>query len=126
MSKPKSLSYYDKKLREMITERKGSVPTYLSAQIELTAKNWRMLDKIDDEIYNIPMISVTEGSKGQQKTEMNPLLAMYDKLSRTLKLQYGALGLNYDSTPSKVDVTKPGEAEAGDVMAEFFSGINNK
>ena len=36
------------------------------------------------------------------KNEVSPLLPYYDKMQRTLMLQFEAIGLNYKTTPSKV------------------------
>ena len=59
------------------------------------------------------LITPVPGSMGQIKNEVSPLLPHYDKLQRTLLLQFEALGLNYSTTPSKVkeDTRKGVDAE---------------
>jgi hypothetical protein len=62
-----------------------------------------VLDKVQEEINGMDSLIVTVvGSQGQMKNEVSPLLPYYDKMQRTLLLQFEALGLNYKTTPSKV------------------------
>ena len=63
-----------------------------------------MLDQIQDELTNgqRKLADWGDGSTGQMKFEAHPLLPHYDKLQRTLLMQFEALGLNYSTTPSKV------------------------
>ena len=64
-----------------------------------------------------------EGSTGQMKFDSHPLLPHYDKLQRTLLMQFEALGLNYSTTPSKVkEDTKKGVDEE-DPMANYYKGM---
>jgi hypothetical protein len=76
--------------------------------------NMVMLDKIQDELTGMAsLITPVPGSMGQLKNEVSPLLPHYDKLQRTLLMQYEAIGLNYKTTPSKVkeDTKKGVDAE---------------
>ena len=58
---------------------------------------------------------------GQNKNDLNPLLAPYDKMQRTLLMQFEALGLNYSTTPSKVkEDTKKGMDER-DPLAKMMA-----
>lgn len=101
-------------LRKMIKERTGKdSETWLEPQIHLTASNWVVLDKIRDQIIAADdLVHLATGSTQQLKMEVNPLLPHYDKMSRTLSLQFQALGLNYNTTPSKV--TENTKAGGGD------------
>ena len=80
-----------------------------------------MLDKIQAELENEKdLVTLVAGSMAQMKNEVNPLLPYYDKLQRTLLMQFEALGLNYKTTPSKVkEDTKKGVDEK-DPMARMM------
>jgi hypothetical protein len=80
-------------------------------QVRATAMNEVMLDQIQEELTNgsRKLADWGDGSTGQMKFEAHPLLPHYDKLQRTLLMQFEALGLNYSTTPSKVkEDTKKG------------------
>jgi hypothetical protein len=86
--------------------------------------NEAMLDKIQDELVNSPkkLADWNDGSTGQMKFEAHPLLPHYDKLQRTLLMQFEALGLNYSTTPSKVkEDTKKGVDAEKDGLANMLS-----
>ena len=56
------------------------------------------------------------------KFEEHPLLKTYDKLQRTLLLQFEALGLNYKTTPSKVkEDTKKGVDTEKDGLSNLLT-----
>jgi hypothetical protein len=59
------------------------------------------------------LVDTVWGSQNQQKDEVNPLLPYYLKLQAELRLQFQALGLNWNSTPSKIkeDVKKGVDTE---------------
>ena len=96
----------------MIESRTGAkMEIWLTPQVRATAMNQVMLDKIQDELCNGTrrLADWGDGSTGQMKFEEHPLLKTYDKLQRTLLMQYEAIGLNYKTTPSKVkEGTKKG------------------
>ena len=75
----KSISYYEKKLRQMIKERRkvDNVESWIEAQIEAAAMNWQMMVSLHDEIINGKFVSLEHGSMGQTKTIVNPLLSTY-------------------------------------------------
>ena len=90
----------------MIENRTGAkMEIWLTPQVRATAMNQVMLDKIQDELCNgnRKLADWGDGSTGQIKFEAHPLLPHYDKLQRTLLMQYEAIGLNYSTTPSKVE-----------------------
>lgn len=112
MAKPKTAHAYELELRKMIESRTGAkMEIWLTPQVRATAMNQVMLDKIQDDLCNGTrrLADWGNGSTGQMKFEEHPLLKTYDKLQRTLLMQYEAIGLNYKTTPSKVkEDTKKG------------------
>ena len=115
MAKQKTAHAYELELRKMIESRTGAkMEMWLLPQVRATAMNQVMLDQIQDELCNgnKKMADWFDGSTGQKKFEAHPLLPHYDKLQRTLLMQFEALGLNYSTTPSKVkEDTKKGVDE---------------
>jgi hypothetical protein len=122
MAKKKTAHAYELELRQMIKHRTGAeMEPWLLPQVRATAGNMVMLDKIQAELENTnDLVSLVAGSMAQMKNEVNPLLPYYDKLQRTLLMQFEALGLNYKTTPSKVkEDTKKGVDE-DDPMANYY------
>ena len=126
MAKQRTAHAYELELRKMIESRTGAkMEMWLTPQVRATAMNEVMLDKIQDELVNSPkkLADWNDGSTGQMKFEEHPLLKTYDKLQRTLLLQFEALGLNYKTTPSKVkEDTKKGVDEE-DPMVKFYKNM---
>lgn len=120
MARKQSTHGYELELKRLIKARTGkdSEP-WLLPQIRSTAKNEVILDKIAEELEKEKsLISIVTGSQGQTKNEVNPLIPHFDRLNRTLMMQFEALGLNYNTTPSKVsESAKPG-GEEDDVLAK--------
>ena len=105
MARQKTAHGYELELRKMIESRTGAeMEPWLKPQVRATAMNEVMLDKIQEELTNgnRKLADWGDGSTGQMKFEAHPLLPHYDKLQRTLLMQFEALGLNYSTTPSKV------------------------
>ena len=94
---------------------------WLLPQVRATASNMVMLDKVQAELEKAAhLVIFVTGSQGQMKSEVSPLLPHYDKMQRTLLMQFEALGLNYSTTPSKVkEDTKKGMDE-DDPMARYY------
>ena len=108
----------------MIKVRTGAdCEPWLAPQIRTTAMNEVMLDKIQDELTNgnRKLADWGDGSTGQMKFESHPLLPHYDKIQRTLLMQYEAIGLNYSTTPSKVkeDTKKGVDAEKDGLISRI-------
>lgn len=125
MAKRKKRDGYIRELKKMIKARTGAdMEEWLLPQVRVTASNMLMIDKVENEIMDSDeLVSLTPGSQGQMKNEVNPLLPHYDKLQRTLLMQFEALGLNYSTTPSKVkEDTKKGI----DTEREGLSGVINQ
>jgi hypothetical protein len=112
MAKQRTSHAYELELRKMIESRTGAkMELWLMPQVRATAMNEVMLDQIQEELTNgsRKLADWGDGSTGQMKFEAHPLLPHYDKLQRTLLMQFEALGLNYSTTPSKVkEDTKKG------------------
>lgn len=108
----------------MVTERTGTkCEPWLTPQIHAAAVNIVMIEQVHATLMAADLVSLTVGASGQQKREVNPLLPYYDKLNRTLLAQFEALGLNYNTTPSKVtENTKAGCGEE-DKLAQLLSAI---
>jgi len=116
MAKQKTAHAYELELRKMIESRTGAkMELWLMPQVRATAMNEVMLDKIQEALTDgkRKLADWNDGSTGQKKYEAHPLLPHYDKLQRTLLMQFEALGLNYSTTPSKVkeDAKKGVDAE---------------
>ena len=126
MAKQRTAHAYELELRKMIESRTGAkMEMWLMPQVRATAMNQVMLDQIQDELTNgtRKLADWGDGSTGQMKFEAHPLLPHYDKLQRTLLMQFEALGLNYSTTPSKVkEDTKKGI----DTEREGLSGVINQ
>lgn len=124
MAKEKTNKQYESELRRMIKARTGAdCEPWLMPQIRATAMNMVMLDKVQNELTDMTsLITPVPGSMGQIKNEVSPLLPHYDKLQRTLLMQFEALGLNYSTTPSKVkEDTKKGVDTEKDGLSNLLS-----
>lgn len=124
MAKKKTAHAYELELRKMIKSRTGAdMEPWLLPQVRATADNMVMLDKVQAELLDTSaLVKTVPGSMGQYKDEVTPLLPYYDKMQRTLMLQFEALGLNYKTTPSKVtDNTKKGGDE-DDPLVQYYKG----
>jgi hypothetical protein len=124
MAKQKTAHAYELELRKMIKSRTGAdMEPWLLPQVRATASNMVMLDKVQEELEDTnKFVTMMPGSTAQLKNEVNPLLPYYDKMQRTLMLQFEAIGLNYKTTPSKVkEDTKRGVDEE-DPMAKYYKG----
>ena len=125
MARQRTAHAYELELRKMIKHRTGAdMEPWLLPQVRATAANMAMLDKFQRELEDTDtLVSLVPGSMAQMKNEVNPLLPYYDKLQRTLLMQFEALGLNYKTTPSKVkEDTKKGVDVETDPMAQFYRG----
>lgn len=126
MSKQRTAHAYELELRKMIKSRTGAdMEPWLLPQVRATAANMVMLDKVQDELENTDeLVQMVAGSMSQIKREVSPLLPYYDKMQRTLLLQFEALGLNYKTTPSKVKEDTRKGVDDSDPMAEYYKKTN--
>ena len=124
MAKERTAHAYELELRKMIKSRTGAeMEPWLLPQVRATAGNMVMLDKIQAELENEKdLVTLVAGSMAQMKNEVNPLLPYYDKLQRTLLMQFEALGLNYKTTPSKVKEDMKKGVDEEDPMANYYRG----
>lgn len=122
----RKLEYYEKRLRSMITERRAikEVEPWLEAQIEGTAMNWQMMVNLHDEISKGQLVSYANGSAGQTKTIIHPLLAMYRDLQRNHTMNLEALGLNFKTLPKKMTESTSKGAEKDDPLIRYLMGVN--
>ena len=125
MAKQRTAHAYELELRKMIESRTGAkMELWLLPQVRATAMNQVMLDQIQDELTSgtRKLADWGDGSTGQKKFEAHPLLSSYDKLQRTLLMQFEALGLNYSTTPSKVkEDTKRGVDTEKDGLSNLLT-----
>lgn len=126
MPKENNVKSYISELKKMIKSRTGvDCESWLIPQVRTTAMNMVILDKIQDELDKSDITYFERGSMGQKKLTLHPLLATYKDMQRTLLLQFEALGLNYKTTPSKVnEPTKKGGSEH-DKLAGLLQDITN-
>lgn len=128
MAKRKTARAYEQELKELIKIRTGEDCTksqpWLIPQIRAAAATMVIIDKIQDELLlENTLTSLVVGSTGQQKTEVHPLLAQYDKMQRTLMLQYESLGLNFNSAPSKIKETVSNKDEEETPMEKYYKDL---
>ena len=124
MAKKRTAHAYELELRKMIKSRTGAdMEAWLLPQVRATASNMVMLDKVQAELEDTErLVKLMPGSMTQMKNEVNPLLPYYDKMQRTLMLQFEAIGLNYKTTPSKVkEDTKRGVDTEKDGLSNLLT-----
>ena len=124
MAKQRTAHAYELELRKMIKSRTGAdMEPWLLPQVRATASNMVMLDKVQAELEDTSrLVTLMPGSTAQMKNEVNPLLPYYDKMQRTLMLQFEAIGLNYKVTPSKVkEDTKKGVDTEKDGLSNLLT-----
>ena len=124
MAKQRTAHAYELELRKMIKSRTGAdMEVWLLPQVRATASNMVMLDKVQAELEGTKsLVMLTSGSMKQKKNEVSPLLPYYDKMQRTLMLQFEAIGLNYKTTPSKVkEDTKRGVDTEKDGLSNLLT-----
>lgn len=124
MARQRTAHAYELELRKMIKSRTGAdMEPWLLPQVRATASNMVMLDKVQAELEETSrLVTLMPGSTAQMKNEVNPLLPYYDKMQRTLMLQFEAIGLNYKTTPSKVkEDTKKGVDTEKDGLSNLLT-----
>jgi len=114
-SMPTTIGGYENLLISMIEKRTGAeFDEFLIPQVSACAQTWMMMNRVHKDLMKEKSLTdLVEGSKMQYKNEVNPLLPYYLKLQAELRLQFQALGLNWNSTPSKIkeDVKKGVDTE---------------
>lgn len=125
MAKLKSQKTYIENLWLDIEDQRGERPRMLRHLVEKTAADQRHLADIDNRLEDADFTTLVIGSTGQQKTEVNPLLAHRDKVSRTLLDDLKELQLTAGSVYKKKEqVHMKDEENANDPTANYFNAIN--
>lgn len=125
MAKLKSIKTYIEELWLDIEAQRGERPRMLRHLVEKTAKDQRHLDDIDNRLVDADFTTLQIGSTGQQKTEVNPLLAHRDKVSRTLLDDMKELQLTANSVYKKKEQRHLNDDDKeNDPTAEYFASIN--
>lgn len=125
MAKLKATKTYIENLWMDIEDQRGERPRMLRHLVDKTAKDQRHLDDIDARLEGEDFTSIAIGSTGQQKTEINPLLAYRDKVSRTITEDLKELQLTANSVYKKKEQARLNdEDKENDPTAEYYMTIN--
>lgn len=117
----KSLNEYAKKIKKAVTQRRKKVEPWLELQIMKTARLWKMRDRLAAELdmeQNLLMMGV--GSTKQITKVIDPRLTSLEKIERTLTADLTALGLNYNSTVSKMKEDAGDGVDENDPMVNYY------
>lgn len=126
----KTAEDYQEEIRQMMVECKGECKTWYMLRIRSLAMNLVILDKVQNEILTAKgLILEKQGSTGQIKSEVNPLLTYYNQLQNTVLKQFNGLGLNVDDDVETPDA--PPSTNPADPMSELYNSAkeileNNK
>ena len=129
-AEPKTAEEYQEEIRQMMVECKGECKTWYMLRIRSLAMNLVILDKVQNEILTAKgLILEKQGSTGQIKSEVNPLLTYYNQLQNTVLKQFNGLGLNVDDDVETPDA--PPSTDAADPMSALYNSAkeileNNK
>ena len=129
-AEPKTAEDYQEEIRQMMVECKGECKTWYMLRIRSLAMNLVILDKVQNEILTAKgLILEKQGSTGQIKSEVNPLLTYYNQLQNTVLKQFNSLGLNVDDDVETPDA--PPSTDAADPMSALYNSAkeileNNK
>lgn len=129
-TEPKTAEDYQEEIRQMMVECKGECKTWYMLRIRSLAMNLVILDKVQNEILTAKgLILEKQGSTGQIKSEVNPLLTYYNQLQNTVLKQFNGLGLNVDDDVETPDA--PPSTDPADPMSVLYNSAkeileNNK
>ena len=121
---PTTIGGYENLLISMIEKRTNSeFDEFLLPQVSACAQTWMMLNRVHRDLMKAKtLVDTVWGSQNQQKDEVNPLLPYYLKLQAELRLQFQALGLNWNATPSKIkEDTKKGVDTEKDGLSNLLT-----
>ena len=121
---PTTIGGYENLLISMIEKRTNSeFDEFLLPQVSACAQTWMMLNRVHRDLMKAKtLVDTVWGSQNQQKDEVNPLLPYYLKLQAELRLQFQALGLNWNATPSKIkEDTKRGVDTEKDGLSNLLT-----
>jgi len=119
----KPVEEYEKDMTAALLDRNGEVSPWEKLQIKKTARLWYNRDRLADELdMEDSFMRFGQGSTKQMTETVDPRLTLLEKFDRTLTADLTAIGLNYNSTPSKIkENTKKGISD-DDPMAVFYKG----
>ena len=120
---PTTIGGYENLLISMIEKRTGAeFDEFLIPQVSACAQTWMMVNRVYRDLMKAKtLVDTVWGSQNQQKDEVNPLLPYYLKLQAELRLQFQSLGLNWNSTPSKIkEDTKKGVDTEKDGLSKLL------
>jgi len=119
MAKTKTTQNYIEELKEGIRQKTDKVcEPWLMPMLRATAMNMVILDKMQEKLEKENMTDSMEGSMGQQKINVHPLLDKYDKMQNTLVKQFEALGL---TAKGKAGAAGGGEGNDEDPVLSVLS-----
>lgn len=120
--KIRSRQYFEKKFAEAIRCRLGAYDEGLyGAAVWKAAGDFHHLEVLDAQIDKLDeFVTVSPGSTGQMKQEINPLIAQRDKASRTAMDALDALQLTPRSTYKKQDGR---EQDKDDPMMKYMNNL---
>lgn len=108
----------NKSLREQLGVKE--IPVQYDLLIHKTAQDMRILDRIIEEIDSTEeLITMEQGSTGQHKTIVNPLVPYYDKLSSRVTDDLYNLGLTARKQAAKSE--DPADRKSEDRMNDFLN-----
>lgn len=118
----KKKSGYIKDITKMVQEAHGQVPRYLETMIEKTAMDMVLLNRISKAIEDADQLyEYNQGSMGQIKMEVNPLITQYEKVSSRVTDDLYNLGLTYRKQAAKTEASDPKSNEGASGLAEILS-----
>jgi len=125
---PTTIGGYENLLISMIEKRTGAeFDEFLLPQVSACAQTWMMMNRVYRDLMKAKtLVDTVWGCQNQQKDEVNPLLPYYLKLQAELRLQFQALGLNWNSTPSKIkEDTRKGVETENDRLSSLLTSARD-
>lgn len=124
MAKQKPLSTYIRKLTERCTSKFGDTFVVDNEElIEAAARNKRLLDRFDDTLDDGDLTTISIGSTGQQKEDINPIVKHRNDVAKLYADNLDALMLTPRAKYKKAEARQPKSDD--DPTDEYFRTINN-
>lgn len=122
--KQKGTNGYVTELNKLVrAEYNGEIPAKLTILIRKTAMDMQMMDRISDELMEEDTLVKTKfGSMAQEKTEVNPLIPYYDKLSSRVTDDLYNLGLTARKQAIKTEDPNDKKTDRVDEYLEALNG----
>lgn len=118
----KPVSKYEKEISKAIEERRNKVEPWLRLQISKTARLWQLRDRLAAELdEENTFMRFGQGSTKQNTENIDPRLTSLEKLERTLTADLTALGLNYNTTVSKMKESGSDDIDDTDPMFKYYN-----